>query len=630
MDEQLIKNQSKNTGIHHTDKSHIRVIPASQVPVNFGNEQCRKENEQIWVAKEQRKSNTVKASIRTDQQQVYQENFPRISINFDKSVQKVNANNVRNDRPPGNIPNLPKTNPLVAPTPYTVVQTYADRLRYNQAKCDVSITLATPEITTKQGLPVVLYVKEEVMKDLAATSKYTLIGKFSNTMPKVELIRNNFILQTQLSGGVKIAHFNSRHVYIDLDNELDYNMVWTKQRMSIAGQVIIIQVWTPNFKPAEETPIVPIWISLPELPWHCYNKDFVSGLLSPIGKVLYLDSASIKKTRGSRARVKVQVDLTEKRPPYIWMGYVGEDITDGRWQKIEYDNIPDYCFYCKHQGHLESDCTIRQRDDDKKKNELENKSSPSLEVLDKYKGNKSDSRPQTTAAQRQVQVEYNRKSANIGQDNINRPVQEDKSPAQLLEVWMGRVRRHLLTCRKGSPKEGGDLTYVRHEEVDSDPSGDYRAPATPITNQQQTGTQQVTDTGQKQGRFNNKSGDRLSKTKREAIKNRLQHSMGKESEVIAANKQIEEPFSHQDQNMTNIAKQVVNKGNKAKVIPDDYGVLNSEDDLDHDNQSMDGSDEDGEDTKKHTDQVVVSTYRDKYSDVQRMTEQQGLSPRGRK
>lgn len=68
MDEQLIKNQSKNTSIHHTDKSHTPLIPASQVPVNSGNEQRRKENEQIWVAKEQRKSNTVKASFRTDQQ----------------------------------------------------------------------------------------------------------------------------------------------------------------------------------------------------------------------------------------------------------------------------------------------------------------------------------------------------------------------------------------------------------------------------------------------------------------------------------------------------------------------------------------------------------------------------------
>lgn len=87
-------------------------------------------------------------------------------------------------------------------------------------------------------------------------NKITLIGKFVNITPRVELIRKNFILQTQLPGGVKIAHFNSRPVYIDLDNELDYNMVWTKQRMTIVGQVMRIQAWTHNFKPAEETHLV--------------------------------------------------------------------------------------------------------------------------------------------------------------------------------------------------------------------------------------------------------------------------------------------------------------------------------------------------------------------------------------
>ncbi|KAH0775105.1 hypothetical protein KY290_012242 [Solanum tuberosum] len=478
------------------------------------------------------------------------------------------------------------------------------------------------------------------MKDLAATCKYTLIGKFSNTMPKVELIRNNFILQTQLSGGVKIAYFNSRYVYIDLDNELDYNMVWTKQRMSIAGQ-----------------------------------------------------------TRGSQARVKVQVDLTEKRPPYIWMGYVGEDITDGRWQKIKYDNIPDYCLYYKHQGHLESDCTIRQRDEDKKKKELENvrnkhtkdkdnnpqqskgykeseqkednnqhykqqrdqehmqypqddqwqtqmrrnnnqaetprdntsqadqstkqagiiniptqntyinldmqESSPNLEVLEKYKGIKGDSRPQTATAQGQVQDEYNRKSANTEQDNINRPVPEDKSSAQIPQIITrqevsigqavtgidlmlptpnpitnidiivevavggldGKGQETPTNLQEGVSKGRGELTHARNEDVDSDPSRDYRAPATPINNQQQTVT----------------------------------HQVGKD-----------------------------NNGKKVKVTPDDYGVLNSEDDLDPDNQSMDDSNEDAEDTMTHTNQVVGSTFRDKYSDVRRMTEQQGLSPRRRK
>ena len=59
---------------------------------------------------------------------------------------------------------------------------------------------------------------------------YTLVGRFTNTMPKMELVRKSFTLQTQLTGSVKITHFNARHVYIDLDNEFDYQTVWTKIR----------------------------------------------------------------------------------------------------------------------------------------------------------------------------------------------------------------------------------------------------------------------------------------------------------------------------------------------------------------------------------------------------------------
>jgi len=118
---------------------------------------------------------------------------------------------------------------------------------------------------------------------------------------------------------VKISHYNSRHVYIDLDNEFDYVTVWTKQKMSIEGQIMRIQAWTPEFTPEEETPIVPIWVALPELPWHCYNKVLLSTLLESIRKVLYLDSPTSQRTRGSMARVRVQVDLTKARPPHIWM-----------------------------------------------------------------------------------------------------------------------------------------------------------------------------------------------------------------------------------------------------------------------------------------------------------------------
>ncbi|KAH0722434.1 hypothetical protein KY289_005478 [Solanum tuberosum] len=123
-------------------------------------------------------------------------------------------------------------------------------------------------------------------------------------------------------------------------------------------------------------------------------------------------------------------------------------------------------------------------------------------------------------------------------------------------------------------------------------------------------TPQVTDIGQQQGKFNNISGDRLSKKKREAIKKRLQQSIGKDTTRIDTGQQTE-----------GYADAQVTEGNMAKMPPDDYGALNSEDDLDPDNQSLEDSDNEAADTQPHTSQVFGSSFKDKVTDVQRMTEQ---------
>ncbi|KAH0763465.1 hypothetical protein KY290_019538 [Solanum tuberosum] len=316
----------------------------------------------------------------------YQDNFPRISNNFarydpnlPKSKTVDNQASINVGQVEKNLSNQqqsrsqnPKQDNIPEPAPFTIVQSFAARLRYNQSKNETPIVLNSPVHTTRQGLPVVLLDEDDYNIKLAESCKHTLVGKFTNTMPKMELIRKSFTLQTQLTGGVKITHFNSRHVYIDLDNEFDYVTVWTKQRMSIEGQLMRIQTWTPDFTPEEEAPIVPVWVALPELPWHCYNKVVLTTILSSIGKVLYLNSPSSQKTRGSMARVKIQIDLTKERPPHIWLGFKNSDPNKGRWQKIQYEGIPDYCHYCKHQGHVENVCTIKRRDDEfQKRKEME-------------------------------------------------------------------------------------------------------------------------------------------------------------------------------------------------------------------------------------------------------------------
>ncbi|WMV32827.1 hypothetical protein MTR67_026212 [Solanum verrucosum] len=232
----------------------------------------------------------------------------KVSSNFDihRSIHQINNKNsprqTQNKTPVNNPSTRNVTHQIPDPAPPTVTQSLATRLRANQIKNDTPLDITSPIITTRQGYPSITFHEEDFMLKMPGRCKYTLVGKFSNAMPKIEVIRRSFMAQTQLTGGVKIVHFKSRNIYIDLDNEVDHISVWTKQRMFIAGHLMKLQVWTPTFKPAEETPIVPIWITLPELPWHCYYMDILTPLLSPIGKALYLDSAIMQKTRGSVAK----------------------------------------------------------------------------------------------------------------------------------------------------------------------------------------------------------------------------------------------------------------------------------------------------------------------------------------
>lgn len=116
---------------------------------------------------------------------------------------------------------------------------------------------------------------------------------------------------------MKISNFKSRQIYIDLDNEAYDITVWTKKRIYIDGQMMKLQLWTPTFRPEKETSIMAVWVTLPKLPWHCYYMEVISTFVVPIGKALYLDSASIQKVRGSFAKVRVQIDITKKRLQHV-------------------------------------------------------------------------------------------------------------------------------------------------------------------------------------------------------------------------------------------------------------------------------------------------------------------------
>lgn len=53
---------------------------------------------------------------------------------------------------------------------------------------------------TRHGFPAVLIDDNDYYVKLAEICKYTLVGKFTNTMPRMDQVRKSFILQTQMMG----------------------------------------------------------------------------------------------------------------------------------------------------------------------------------------------------------------------------------------------------------------------------------------------------------------------------------------------------------------------------------------------------------------------------------------------
>ncbi|KAG5580340.1 hypothetical protein H5410_050967 [Solanum commersonii] len=287
------------------------------------------------------------------------------------------------------------------------------------------------------------------------------------------------------------------------------------------------------------------------------------------------------------ARVKIQIDRTKARPPHVWLGFKNSDPNKGRWQKIQYEGIPDYCHYCKHQGHVDNVCTIKRRDEEfQRRKEME-----------AGKQNKTKGEQEKGGTKTQVQdngrLENNTReqeilaTGNEEEGNSNRTAGQGSHLMQGSDKDLSLITPYNKTTRQKeqaavtknnktsgidslipSPKPLDTIDSIAADEAVGGMEGrvaaddyriDSRAPATPISNQKkaeqhviQEGKEMATETEQQKDRPNNKSGGRLSKKKRDAMKKR-QEKCSELEQILAdgqVNKSIEE-YDAEDEETSN-------------------------------------------------------------------------------
>lgn len=216
-----------------------------------------------------------------------------------------------------------------------------------------SPTIPVRPTTLHRGEPAVLFTVEDV-HTMAIPFKLALVGKFSNGRPSMEVIRK-FFLSLGLRGEAHVSLMDDRHVLIKLQFEEDYTRIWYRQTWYINGRAMRVFKWSTTFRCSEESPIVPVWVSLPFLPVHLmYCRHALFSIASAIGKPLRVDQATASLNRPSVARVLIEYDISQPLLPRLWIGE-GED---GFWQDIIFENVPHYCGACKHLGHTPDTCYI--------------------------------------------------------------------------------------------------------------------------------------------------------------------------------------------------------------------------------------------------------------------------------
>lgn len=220
------------------------------------------------------------------------------------------------------------------------------------SKLPITIAPCIKEGSSYKGEPALLYTPSEV-DSLAAPFHLTLIGKLSHDRPNMEFIRKGFSTIC-FQGDYHLGLLDDSHVLIRFTQQEDYHRCWMHGTWSFRKHIMKIIKWTPHFSPEHEPPFAPVWVSLPHLPIHLFQKNPLLSVASLIGRPLKIDAATQNLSRPSVARICVEVDLLKDLPKRLWIGQ-GDP---GFWQQITYENLLAYCEDCFRIGHASGECHI--------------------------------------------------------------------------------------------------------------------------------------------------------------------------------------------------------------------------------------------------------------------------------
>ncbi|VFQ92357.1 unnamed protein product [Cuscuta campestris] len=200
-----------------------------------------------------------------------------------------------------------------------------------------------------KGCPSVSFSKEEV-EALSNRFRFGLIGRFRRR-PPIAVVKN-FLIRLGLIGGFTVGELNSNSILINFEQDEDYQRFFLRKSWTLGKDIMVVTKWSPNLRPDEDSPIVPVWVTIPNLPIHLHDQKALFCITSKLGKPLKVDSATLNFSRPKAARVCIEIDVSKNLHQKIHVKHIDDDL----FFQVLYEDPHSFCDSCHRLGHNATIC----------------------------------------------------------------------------------------------------------------------------------------------------------------------------------------------------------------------------------------------------------------------------------
>nr|POE51982.1 hypothetical protein CFP56_76578 [Quercus suber] len=179
---------------------------------------------------------------------------------------------------------------------------------------------------TRVGVVAMKLTKETKRRVRGPWSKAIIIKLVGRTIG-LSYLRSKLIQLWKPSGRMDCVDLTYGFFFVRFYFKEDLDSVIKKGPWFIGDHFLFLRAWEPFFKPsAANVSLVAVWVRLNELPIELYEPE-LKQIGENIGKVLRIDSHTAMETRGSYARLCIQVDLNKPLINTVIIGRFEQGVT---------------------------------------------------------------------------------------------------------------------------------------------------------------------------------------------------------------------------------------------------------------------------------------------------------------